>query len=306
MIGDGLLILALLLAADSGGPAVRNSDVGPVRVRVETPAEKIGLADKLQVSFDFVGPVLANLSPCPLARGDKWAGLPVLEVRAEGPDVINGPLGPVAAARWVVVVEPLKLGKLALPPLAVKGHARKDKDDKIGEAFTGQAAIPEVEVLPGATSSDDVRTLRPLPASSDEIGWTSARILRYGGAALAAVVFGLVVFSRPRPDPVGAALADLARLETVAGPRDLVDGVVEALRVYLIDSRKIAVRPLVAAELAANERFRATFSSGQQAALLETLAECDRLRFPNREPFAEEAARALRMARGFLAGERPT
>lgn len=297
------LICSFLLAAPlAAAPVTTKQDVGPIAVEVDLREDVVNLAEPVEISVTFLSLPHVEMR-WPDLEPD--ASFRLIDTQMDGPDL----LGRFQARRWHARVEPLKLGKLQLPPINLEYRSGE-------EAWaTGSISIPPVEVVPGPTSSSDPSTLRPIPSLPDETPSTTGifRWFRYAGLILAAIFGPWALFTwlrshSERTSPAEEALRELAQIEKVftaspQDPRQTIVQVSDLIREHLGRAFGLSAPLQSTPEILSDSGTVASLSLVQREALAEFLQAADIEKFAPGEPTAEDCRICIRRARAFLASE---
>lgn len=219
-----------------------------------------------------------------------------------GPD----PVGGFVSRAWEITVEPLRTGKLLLPPIRV----RVEPDE--GDAVEAELEPGAIEVLAATNIAGKSSELREMPSLRESGRPWLARILRWLGlgllSATAVYVLYLVLRQRVQPDRARKALERFEAIERRAALgeqtyRESAHGACEILRGYLESRYELPVSRQTTIEFLRDERTHEVMPAASRARLCEVLPELDEDRFGASGPSQEEWLRLTGLIRKYLHGE---
>jgi hypothetical protein len=287
--------------AQASTPIRQKLDAGPIAVEVDCGRQVVPLYDVVRVSVTMTAPATVDVEwP---AWGQTSDNYRLLNTATEGPDHV----GRFMARRWQVRLEPLAIGKLALPALTIRYR------DGTADWQTREIALAVIEIVAGPTSSADPATLRPIVAlpALEQTDWLP-RALRWGAVGITLVVLAAWAMRdsrRKRPLSTPLAFA-LARLEALGGSalgereaRQTAGAVCQILREYLACRYGVAAVRRTTPELAAELAECPQFVKEQRPPLERLLAVADPQKFAGTSPRSADVADLIDECRRFLAGE---
>lgn len=298
------LMVAASLHADPIARQKQTTEVGPVRVIVETSPSLVALTSNIELDLILSAPEDVSLEWPVLAKSDL---VHVLDHHQEGPDTVTASFGRLQMARWRVTLQPKTLGKLELPPLTVR-YKLEGEDWK-----SGTIAVPAFDIVPSTEAGDNPQSLRPIPKvdmpamPSFDAPHSVGSWLKIGGVLVLIAVAGYGIFS------VTCGCKSLSRnslrqLDVIANselfsPRARIEAISQLIRDYLQSRYQLAAPKQSTPEFLRDAEQAAGLAAPQQQRLASFLAVADVGKFAPREPTGKEAKQCLEAARDFLRHE---
>lgn len=258
------------------GIEVDRFELGPMRIEIARPAREIGLDDPLKLQITIQTPTNVNVEPPTIKSDGMLDSALVIDVRIEGPDRLEGQWGAIMVSNWMLMLEPTKVGTLALPKLGIR-YQEKGKP-----IATAELALPSFDVKPGKTTAGPNDELKLPPPLTEEkradLAWWMKAV---GGIGLALCLLALAWTAKSESPSEAARKA----IEKESGDsRAAISRICDLVRSHLQKRHGISAAHLTTPELLADEQLLSGLPGETRRSLAELLPMADMLRFPQPEP----------------------